>query len=143
MTPDDLAALEIAVEKVRSTVRAGELADLIDERGWQSAAMVAAYGRHITDCRTRLYMKSRQNHGPAIAAVKAGFSTVISRHDGLEHGIPCVGVVNVAGTQSHWPDKSARAERIAHTFLRNLLATLTPPIAFRDSPVTRLTFAQE
>ena len=32
-------------------------------------------GRHITDCQMRLYMKSRQNHGPAIAAAKAGFST--------------------------------------------------------------------
>ena len=26
--------------------------------------------------------------------------SLISRHDGLEHGIPCVGAVNVAGTQS-------------------------------------------
>ena len=48
MTPNDLTALEMAVEKVRSTVRAGELIDLIDERGWQSAAMVAAY-----DCQCR------------------------------------------------------------------------------------------
>ena len=32
-------------------------------------------GRHITDCQTRLYMKSRQTNGPAIAAAKAGFST--------------------------------------------------------------------
>jgi hypothetical protein len=30
--------------------------------------------RHITDCQTRLYMKSRQSHLPAIAAAKAGFS---------------------------------------------------------------------
>ena len=42
LSPNDSTALEMAVEKVRSTVRAGELADLIDERGWQSAAMVAA-----------------------------------------------------------------------------------------------------
>ena len=48
VTPNDLTALEMAVEKVRSTVRAGELIDLIDERGWQSAAMVAAY-----DCQCR------------------------------------------------------------------------------------------
>src|SRR5712691_12102205 len=32
-------------------------------------------GRHITDCQTRLYMKSRQSKVPAIAAAKAGFST--------------------------------------------------------------------
>jgi hypothetical protein len=32
-------------------------------------------GRHITDCQTRLYMKSRQSNAPAIAAAKAGFST--------------------------------------------------------------------
>src|SRR3984885_9101848 len=32
-------------------------------------------GRHITDCQTRLYMKSRQTNAPAIAAAKAGFST--------------------------------------------------------------------
>ena len=32
-------------------------------------------GRHITDCQTRLYMKSRQSNVPAIAAAKAGFST--------------------------------------------------------------------
>ncbi len=32
-------------------------------------------GRHITDCQTRLYMKSRQTNGFAIAAAKAGFST--------------------------------------------------------------------
>jgi hypothetical protein len=32
-------------------------------------------GRHITDCQTRLYMKSRQTKAPAIAAAKAGFST--------------------------------------------------------------------
>ena len=32
-------------------------------------------GRHITDCQTRLYMKSRQSTVPAIAAAKAGFST--------------------------------------------------------------------
>src|SRR5207249_5639284 len=32
-------------------------------------------GRHITDCQTRLYMKSRQSTLPAIAAAKAGFST--------------------------------------------------------------------
>ena len=38
----------MAVEKVRSTVRADELADLIRQRGWQSAAMVAAY-----DCQCR------------------------------------------------------------------------------------------
>jgi hypothetical protein len=38
-------------------------------------------GRHITDCQTRLYMKSRQNHGPAIAAAKAGFSTATGLSD--------------------------------------------------------------
>ena len=32
-------------------------------------------GRHITDCQTRLYMKSRRTNVPAIAAAKAGFST--------------------------------------------------------------------
>jgi hypothetical protein len=32
-------------------------------------------GRHITDCQTRLYMKSRQTNVPALAAAKAGFST--------------------------------------------------------------------
>jgi hypothetical protein len=32
-------------------------------------------GRHITDCQTRLYMKSRQSNAAAIAAAKAGFST--------------------------------------------------------------------
>src|SRR5207249_852306 len=32
-------------------------------------------GRHITDCQTRLYMKSRRSNVPAIAAAKAGFST--------------------------------------------------------------------
>jgi hypothetical protein len=32
-------------------------------------------GRHITDCQTRLYMKSRHTQPPAIAAAKAGFST--------------------------------------------------------------------
>ena len=32
-------------------------------------------GRHITDCQTRLYMKSRHTNVPAIAAAKAGFST--------------------------------------------------------------------
>jgi hypothetical protein len=32
-------------------------------------------GRHITDCQTRLYMKSRQTKAPAIAAAKAGLST--------------------------------------------------------------------
>jgi hypothetical protein len=32
-------------------------------------------GRHITDCQTRLYMKSRQSNVPAIAAAKAGFCT--------------------------------------------------------------------
>jgi transposase InsO family protein len=32
-------------------------------------------GRHITDCQTRLYMRSRQSHVPTIAAAKAGFST--------------------------------------------------------------------
>src|SRR5205085_3776210 len=32
-------------------------------------------GQHITDCQTRLYMKSRQSNVPAIAAAKAGFST--------------------------------------------------------------------
>ena len=48
LSPNDSTALEMAVEKVRSTVRAGELADLFDERGWQSAAMVAAY-----DCQCR------------------------------------------------------------------------------------------
>jgi hypothetical protein len=32
-------------------------------------------GRHITDCQTRLYMKSRPSNVPAIAAAKAGFST--------------------------------------------------------------------
>ena len=31
-------------------------------------------GQHITDCQTRLYMKSRQTNAPAIAAAKAGFS---------------------------------------------------------------------
>src|SRR5262249_19013378 len=31
-------------------------------------------GRHITDCRTRVYMKSRQSNNPAIAAAKAWFS---------------------------------------------------------------------
>src|SRR5207302_4011896 len=31
-------------------------------------------GRHITDCQTRLYMKSRRSNVPAIAAAKAGFS---------------------------------------------------------------------
>ncbi len=29
-------------------------------------------GRHITDCQTRLYMKSRQTHSLAAAAAKAG-----------------------------------------------------------------------
>ena len=48
LSPNDLTALETAVEKVRSTMRAGELADLIRQRGWQSAAMVAAY-----DCQCR------------------------------------------------------------------------------------------
>ena len=32
-------------------------------------------GQHITDCQTRLYMKSRHSNVPAIAAAKAGFST--------------------------------------------------------------------
>src|SRR6202162_5571423 len=32
-------------------------------------------GQHITDCQTRLYMKSRLTNVPAIAAAKAGFST--------------------------------------------------------------------
>ncbi|MGH8515785.1 MAG: IS21 family transposase, partial [Gammaproteobacteria bacterium] len=32
-------------------------------------------GRHISDCQTRLYMKSRQSNVPTIAAAKAGFST--------------------------------------------------------------------
>src|SRR5262249_27328091 len=31
-------------------------------------------GQHVTDCQTRLYMKSRQNSAPAAAAAKAGFS---------------------------------------------------------------------
>jgi len=31
-------------------------------------------GQHVTDCQTRLYMKSRQTSAPAIAAAKAGFS---------------------------------------------------------------------
>jgi hypothetical protein len=31
--------------------------------------------RHITDCQTRLYMKSRQTNVPTLAAAKAGFST--------------------------------------------------------------------
>ena len=39
---------QTAMKKVRSTVRAGELADLIRQRGWQWAAMVAAY-----DCQCR------------------------------------------------------------------------------------------
>jgi hypothetical protein len=30
-------------------------------------------GRHITDCQTRLYMKSRQSNVPTVAAAKAGF----------------------------------------------------------------------
>ena len=48
LSPNDSTALEMAVEKVRSTVRAGELADLIRQRGWHAAAMVAAY-----DCQSR------------------------------------------------------------------------------------------
>jgi hypothetical protein len=32
-------------------------------------------GRHITDCQTRLYMKSHQTNVRALAAAKAGFST--------------------------------------------------------------------
>ena len=32
-------------------------------------------GLHITDHQMRLYMSYRQNHGPAVAAAKAGFST--------------------------------------------------------------------
>ncbi len=32
-------------------------------------------GLHITDHQMRLYMRYRQNHGPAAAAAKAGFST--------------------------------------------------------------------
>jgi hypothetical protein len=31
-------------------------------------------GQHVTDCQTRLFMKSRQTNTPAIAAAKAGFS---------------------------------------------------------------------
>jgi transposase InsO family protein len=31
-------------------------------------------GQHVTDCQTRLYMKSRQTDAPAVAAAKAGFS---------------------------------------------------------------------
>ena len=31
-------------------------------------------GQHVTDCQTRLFMKSRQTSAPAIAAAKAGFS---------------------------------------------------------------------
>jgi transposase InsO family protein len=31
-------------------------------------------GQHVTDCQTRLYMRSRQNSAPAVAAAKAGFS---------------------------------------------------------------------
>ena len=62
VTPDDLAALEMAVEKVRSTVRAGELIDLIDERGWQSAAMVAAY-----DCQCRALRLPVWEEPPCVA----------------------------------------------------------------------------
>ena len=40
-------------------------------------------GRHITDCQTRLYMKSRQSNVPAIAAAKAGFSTATPPNTGL------------------------------------------------------------
>ena len=35
-------------------------------------------GQHVTDCQTRLYMKSRQTSAPAIAAAKAGFSRATS-----------------------------------------------------------------
>jgi len=31
-------------------------------------------GQHVTDCQTRLYMKSRHTSAPAVAAAKAGFS---------------------------------------------------------------------
>ena len=31
-------------------------------------------GQHVTDCQTRLFMKSRQTSAPAVAAAKAGFS---------------------------------------------------------------------
>src|SRR5207244_13100761 len=40
--------------------------------------------RNITDCQTRLYMKSRQSNAPAIAAAKAGFSTASAYRIGAD-----------------------------------------------------------
>ena len=45
-------------------------------------------GRHITDCQTRLYMKSRQSNVPAIAAAKAGFSTASAYRIEADKGRP-------------------------------------------------------
>jgi hypothetical protein len=39
-----------------------------------SVILRRASRQHITDCQTRLYMKSRQNSAPAVAAAKAGIS---------------------------------------------------------------------
>jgi hypothetical protein len=45
-------------------------------------------GRHITDCQTRLYMKSRQTNAPAIAAARAGFSTATAYRTEADPRLP-------------------------------------------------------
>jgi hypothetical protein len=46
-------------------------------------------GQHVTDCQTRLYMKSRQNSAPATAAAKAGFSRATAYRIEADPRLPC------------------------------------------------------
>jgi hypothetical protein len=64
LSADDHAALERAVAKVQGTQRAGELAELIRERGWHEAAKVAAY-----DCQCRALRLPAWEEPPCAAGI--------------------------------------------------------------------------
>ena len=75
-------------------------------------------GRHITDCQMRLYMKSRQNHGPAIAAAKAGFSTATGYRIESDPRLP---------SQKKKPRGRRRPDPLAGVWDSEIVPMLSPP----------------
>src|SRR4029434_6243619 len=72
-------------------------------------------GQHVTDCQTRLYMKSRQTSAPAIAAAKAGFSRATSYRIEADPRLP---------SQKKAPRGRRRPDRLADLWDAEILPIL-------------------
>jgi hypothetical protein len=90
-------------------------------------------GQHVTDCQTRLYMRSRQNSAPAVAAAKAGFSRATGYRIDADPRLP---------SQKKLPRGRRRPDPLASVWDSEILPMLEAvpglrPIAILDEIVRR------